>query len=443
MLLVKVVEGLLRLFGIGSDKRKRTAGGILGVLGFSAKAKRRGHHQSTTRGRQTQNISTPVRRRGSDLSSYLPPAGGIQPDGTATPPHFLTTESRKNSTYSHPPSVLRPEYANRPYREDSDDEGHIMGPWQYFPSSVGHASLVDAPKTIPPIPMGQVHHQGSVLSPTPAAGGTPGFSRVGGGRAHIDSPYAIATDLTHTFPSVGPQNQILSGVSNQGFVLPSQPPQSHEFQRKADKEMPLSVSNVETGVSLAAQGLPPEAMQPAHVRTKSQTAIIEDYHPSASSFNMFGQGHVQTPPNVLSGMGLTTSKYLSQDAFLWPPLTTPATGSKFMLGDDNDDDSGQDEADHQKKRNKWYHLRKNRPHSSDGRPSTTSSKADVTRSGSKLQLDQELGGHGGSQPPTQRSFIVTRKAQGSMGKISQHGVTSSLGGSPAGYPKASSRPPTR
>ena len=437
MLLVKVVGGLLRLFGIGFDRCKRTAdSGILGLVRFCGK--RRGHHRPSTRRRQAQNMT---RRRGSDLSSYLPPPGGIHPDGTITPPHFLTSESRKNSTYSHPPSVLKPEYANRPYKEDSDDEGHIMGPWQHFPSSAGHSSSTDAPKTIPPIPMGQVHHQGTISSSTPAPSSTPGFSRVGGGRAHMDSPYAIATELTRTFPSVGPQNQILSSDSDQGTVLPSQLPHAHGhgFERKVDEEVPLSVSNVETGVSFTTQGVLPGAMPPAHIRTKSQTAIIEDYLPSAPSFNVFGQGHVRSSSNVLSGqMGL---KYLSQDTFLRPSLTIPDARSKFILGDDNDDDSGQEEADHHKKKKWYHHLRKNRPHSSDGRPSTTSSKAELTQSGSKLQLDQELGGLGGSQPST-RSFVVTRKAP-SMGRVGQHGVTSSLTGSPAGYPKASSRPPTR
>jgi len=59
--------------------------------------------------------------------------------------------------------------------------------------------------------------------------------------------------------------------------------------------------NVETGVSFATQGVLPGAMQPAHIHTKSQTAIIEDYPPRAPSLNVFGQGHVQSSSNGLSG----------------------------------------------------------------------------------------------------------------------------------------------
>lgn len=86
--------------------------------------------------------------------------------------------------------MLRPEEALRPYREDSDEDdesAHIMGAWQPFPGPGNRASY-DRTESSP-------HTQTS----------NSGFSRVGGGRAHFDSPYAIAGgkgDSTLTFPSV-------------------------------------------------------------------------------------------------------------------------------------------------------------------------------------------------------------------------------------------------
>jgi hypothetical protein len=68
------------------------------------------------------------------------------------------------STSVGPPSVLRPEQAFRPYKEDSDDEGgYIMRAWQPFPQPV-YTPVDEAPL------------------PEPKSG----FTRVGGGRAHFD-----------------------------------------------------------------------------------------------------------------------------------------------------------------------------------------------------------------------------------------------------------------
>jgi hypothetical protein len=140
MLLVKTAEGLLRLFGgIGFAKSKRTVDngilGALGALGWCGK-NRRPRRRSTRRMPALMPARMP-RRSASDLSSYMPPPGGIHPDGTATPPRLLTADSRKGSSNSQPPSVLKPEHATRPYKEDSSDEGYIMGAWQPFPHAPG------------------------------------------------------------------------------------------------------------------------------------------------------------------------------------------------------------------------------------------------------------------------------------------------------------------
>jgi len=449
MLLVKTVEGLIRLFsGIGFAKTKRTVDsgllGALGVLGCCGKKQRR-RRRST---RRTPSI-LPARmhRSASDLSSYMPPPGGIHPDGTATPPRFLTTDSRKGSTHSHPPSVLKPEHANRPYKEDSSDEGYIMGPWQSFPHAPGsgYMPVTDGPQTLPPTKVA------STSSP-PAGGGGTGFSRVGGGRAHIDSPYAITTGSTHTFPSIGQQSQIFAGTSgggNQsGTVLPVQAIlQGHGVEKNIAEEEPYSVSDVSIGEPVGVNALPLGAMQPVHIRTKSQTAIVEDYLPntphSASSLGKFGQAQASIASMSNPMPNFLRPKYLSQDTFLKPPTTAPATATKFILGDDNEDDSGGEEQEQQRKRRWWNHIRRNRRYSAEGRPSATSSASELDRSGSGLQLDPELGGLGLNAPSTVRSFVVMRKNPSSLGRSSQHVAGTSLGEGGNTQQKASSRPPTR
>jgi hypothetical protein len=99
------------------------------------------------------------------------------------PPNASFAQKDKVSSSSHhsggpPPSVLRPQHASQPYREDSDDDaesGHIMGAWQSFPGP-GPRSSYDRTSISTP-------HQHS----------NSGFSRIGGSRAHYDSPYAIVS----------------------------------------------------------------------------------------------------------------------------------------------------------------------------------------------------------------------------------------------------------
>ena len=118
----------------------------------------------------------------------------IRDSGSFVPPLASLAQPAKGSAASHhsgpPASVLRPEQALRPYREDSDEDdesAHIMSAWQPFPG-----------------PGNRVSYDRTESSPRTQTSNS-GFSRVGGGRAHFDSPYAIAggkEGSTLTFPSV-------------------------------------------------------------------------------------------------------------------------------------------------------------------------------------------------------------------------------------------------
>jgi len=289
MLVTKLIEAVVRIFGgIGFDTSKHVAdSGLLGVCGMLGCCGTRRKRRDT---RHRYRATEVPRDAASEVSSYLPPAGFGQKG--STPSH-----------HSQPPSVLRPEHALRPYREDSDDEsGYIMGAWQPFPRP-GYSPVE------------------SVSSPTqvhPNSSATSGFSRVGGGRATFDTPYAIATGSTITFPSAH-----TGSIPRTGGVLP--------FPHDDDLQAPTaSVANIARQPQHADSDLPPGALLP-HMRAMSQTAMVEDYSPT-SAF------HISSSP--LSG---ERSRRASSSAVA-----------------DEDADMAQPKKKH------WYNVRKNRRHSDGG-----------------------------------------------------------------------------
>ncbi|KAG5648736.1 hypothetical protein DXG03_000083 [Asterophora parasitica] len=372
MLFVKITEAIVRIFGgIGFDRSRHVVDsgllGACGMLGCCGPRKRRSHRKRN--GRHTHKVADMQPQsvhRDSDVSSYIPPV--FPPQGVSTPPRFQGNESRKGSTHSGPPpSVLRPEHAMRPYREDSEDEGFIMGAWQPFPKAGYTPVLSDSPQTTTPKsnlhPLTKPNHSTSTVAQS-------GFSRIGGGRAHIDTPYAIASGSTHTFPSIG---------------QPSTPYPVFDD----DDSPPPSLSNVENRHPDFST-LPPGAMQPSHIRTKSQTAIVEGgdilsgwtgVRPSSSR-----------PPQESGGL-------------LRPPVMSNLPADY--------DDANSEELTPKKK--PWYHLRRNRPHSSEGSPPAPGPSA--------FPVDTELGGLGDTPQPT-RSFVVIRKPQpGSSGARSANAAS--------------------
>ncbi|KAI0068554.1 hypothetical protein BV25DRAFT_10048 [Artomyces pyxidatus] len=329
MLVCKLVEALVRIFGgVGFDRSRHAVdGGLLGafgLLGCCGPRKRR-----SQRGHRAKHSDLPLNTSQATFSR---------------PSHKESTP-----TPSGPPSVLRPEHALRPYREESDDEGgFIMGAWQPFPRPGYNA--VDGQSGPPP------------ESPRKNASG---FSRVGGGRAHFDAPYAIASGSTLTFPSV----ERVSTPRRQSF----------------DSTPPITPSIAEAERHQLHPGLPPGAMPP-HIRTKSQTAVIEDARTSFVT--------VQPPARRQS---------------LRPEIVSPIT---------DDDASDNDEP----KKKYWFQLRKPRRHSEGddkGPPPPPPEAAEVParsfvvvrdRRGSQpLASGSGTAGEGSSSEPQEpKSFVVIR-----------------------------------
>lgn len=252
--------------------------GLMGCCGSRHSARTRGEYRATDRQPSTLVLQRPM------------------PSYRTTPPS------------SGPPSVLRPEHAMQPYKEESDDEtGFIMAAWQPFPGPGDNAAEAGASTSTSEVPKS-------------------GFARVGGGRAHYDSPYAIASGSTQTFPSVERERNI-----GRGSLAKSSP-------SVVDDSPPVSPS-----IASAARGLPPGAMPP--IRTKSQTAVIEN----APAFNpvevnnapeqrarveyMSEESATQTQPKKKHWYNRRKNRRMSEsDAPLsQPPPPSQETGRSFVV----------------------------------------------------------------------------------------------------------------
>jgi len=242
MLLVKIVEGVIRIIGgVGFHRSRHVVdSGLLGTLGLlGCCGSRRPYQRRPEVAKQPSTIP---------LTKPSPPYR----DATPTP--------------SGPPSVLRPEHALQPYKEESDDEtGFIMGAWQPFPGP-GYSPVDDAPRS-------------------PEQSKSSGFARVGGGRAHFESPYAIRPGSDQAFPSTerAERNAPSSSLA-QSSTIEYSPPQTPSVgsgpgPKKADVNY-----------------LPAGAAPPAHIRTKSQTAIIED---ASALANLRSQGAAVVPSEAV------------------------------------------------------------------------------------------------------------------------------------------------
>ena len=318
MLIVKLIEGLIRIFGgVGfHESRHVVDSGLLGVLGLvgccgSKRPRRRSRYRQ-----EPQPATLPLKRPSPPFKDVTPTASG-------------------------PPSVLRPEHALQPYKEESDDEtGFIMGAWQPFPRP-GYNTVDDHPTPEPP---------------------KSGFARVGGGRAHYDSPYAIQSSSvrgsSQTFPS--DRNATTAHLTTT---------QSQDYSPPGTPSISSAVLAKQADVSL-----PPGAMPPAHIRTKSQTAIVED----ASAL-----------------INLSDLRPLYGD-----------------IGHVEDEEAAA-AAEAVQPRKKWFNLRKNRRQSeADPLSEALASEPDPGRSFvvvRKTRPGQPTATGGSSEPePQQRSFTVLR-----------------------------------
>ncbi|KAI0092398.1 hypothetical protein BDY19DRAFT_480836 [Irpex rosettiformis] len=304
MLLVKLVEVALRITGhVGFDESKHAVdSGLLGVMNLMGccGSRRRPHRSSRAMYQSTHPVPQSL--------NLGRPAAPLYRDITPTS--------------SGPPSVLRPEHALQRYKEESDDEtGYIMGAWQPFPGP-GYSPVESTPP-----------------APEPSKSG---FTRVGGGRAHYESPYAITNSSirgsTQTFPSVERHNVGPSSLSN--VISPDDlTPPSPSMGNAAT---PATAKTVDPGLPPGAM---PPGQPPSHVRTKSQTAIIEnaplislsDPPPSASIGNFGAADDTAAVPQKKKWYNIRSKnrRYSEADQLDMPAVeperSEPEPGRSFVV----------------------------------------------------------------------------------------------------------------
>jgi hypothetical protein len=221
MLIVKIMEGIVRIargLSFASSRHSLDSGlfGALGCCGGSSRNKKR-RRRRTMDGRHSRAYSESTQ---ATLAQQIQ-AG--RPSGV---------------------SYLKPEQASIPYRESSDDDaGFIMESWS---------------KTDLNLPAGGTRSQSKLALEDNATVNTEsapssGFARVGGGRAHFDTPYAIIKGKQSLAPG-------RSEVTPAPLSQFSQPPPITPRPSNRSPDPPL----------------PQGAARPIHSRTRSQTAVIED-----------------------------------------------------------------------------------------------------------------------------------------------------------------------
>lgn len=355
MIVFKVIEAIVRIAG-GAGFEQSTSvvdSGLLGacgMVGLCGSAHRRRRNRRKKSAKQSKNSN-----RDSDYSAYIPP------------PTF-PSGGGKGSIHSGPPaSVLKPEHI-RPYKEESDDgDGFIMGPFNN--SKQSHSGYVPVGETSVP--------------PKKASG----FSRIGGGKAHLDSPYAI-TGSTHTFPSS-------AHVADTSF--------STNPNGVDDEEtIPFAIRQQQNSTATATSNLPPGAMAPFHVRTKSQTAIVENYPAGSGS----------RPGSRSNQLGEAISGAA--------PPSSYGRRASVVMGDEDDSDMEFG----QTKRKPWYRLGgKRRPHSSDG-SSIMQPPSPVVPAGPSAS------DFGTSSTVPGKSFVVVRKGQSQPNSMNARPRNMSVGSMP-------------
>ncbi|KAG8823430.1 hypothetical protein FRC17_009337 [Serendipita sp. 399] len=228
MLVTKILEGIVRLArGLTfANSRHSLDSGLFGVLGCCGGIPRRKKRQSHRNGERPSADT-----RGRNSHGYSEASSHV----TTSPPYART---HANVSY------LKPEQASIPYRESSDDDtGFIMESWSKTDLNLPAGGSKSKSR------LALDDTNASAVSDTAPS---TGFTRVGGGRAHFNAPYAIS----NTKPSPAPGRTAETPAPPSQFSAP--PPITPMITSKAPDPLPKG------------------AARPMHSRTRSQTAVIED-----------------------------------------------------------------------------------------------------------------------------------------------------------------------
>jgi hypothetical protein len=390
MFIIKLIEAVVRISGgVGFHQSRHVVdSGLYGACGLAGCCGSRPQRRTRRPGprRLSGSVSGPELRLGSLQMPLTKPEV----------PSLPTPAS------SAPPSVLRPEHALQPYREESDDEdGYIMGAWHSY-TKPGYSAVEDQTltETMPP--------------PQKSSG----FTRVGGGRAHFDTPYAIQSgsrgsldrqsmELGH--PTTSPEFDYKIPPTSFKFGATSSStntPSMGILQNHGNNNQPGPSGNrgggspsPTIGQATARQNLPHGAMLPAHFRVHSQSAIVVHPGPADPSSSSNGSGN---------GSGA-----------LYIPGKTPLPVRSPSIRIASDEDESLDSA--APRRKPWFRALRNKGHSDGSAPG-----------------DEEAdppAGTSGSTPG--RTFVVVRKNQGQGQSYGKRPSTTGSSGDDPGQKKSS------
>ncbi|KAG8891065.1 hypothetical protein FRB98_000074 [Tulasnella sp. 332] len=254
ILLMKILEGLVRLFGrISFDSARHPSDtglfGTIEMLSFFKRHRRRGSSARRHRYRPAHsNTGHEVPSPSTDRSSHA----------MVYETNSLSREKQHGT--SSVPSYLRPEHARTPYKEDGDDldKGYILGAFH-------DEGNVEPP--MPPMPQQQFYHHKQYTQPPVPAQQPPsntGFTRVKGGRANFDTPFAIRNP-----PGSEDRRNNRRTTESTSLVMTAYPPSSFTHQHPPSLQQQQS----EPSPSSFPQPAPKKL---AHGRRRSETAVIED-----------------------------------------------------------------------------------------------------------------------------------------------------------------------
>ncbi|KZT60160.1 hypothetical protein CALCODRAFT_492730 [Calocera cornea HHB12733] len=265
MLAMKILEGLVRLItGISFDKSSNDYdSGLAGAIGLGCFPDK---HKKSRRKRHSRHMSN-----GASAQSML---------GQPTPPSPMYASVPTVSSNAR--SFLSPAHVGRPYQEALDEDQanfSIMRAWQPFPQYTAVATS--------PLPSTTSHERLDSMASMPQQPQVPppsGFTRVRGGRANFESPYTMLTPPASSSPGLppgaAPPVAPASPPAGARMLRPSSPSgrsalAAARAANAAPRGSPTAPPSSWPGAQVFAEE--PQATPPrVHVRTKSQTAIIED-----------------------------------------------------------------------------------------------------------------------------------------------------------------------
>ena len=325
-LVVKIIEFIIRLsshtpFDQSNDPYDS---GLLGAMNKlsccgedlmrASGRRRKRRHQTGRKGNSKRNSDVASSQQILDLSQRST-VNSRQPSGSTSGP---------NSAYGG--AYDSSGYAPRPMEEPPlDDRGFIMSGWrpptgyapmqppQPYQGQPGPSYHGQQPQQ-PQQPNQQGVGTGALGGPAPSRG----FSMVRGGRAAYESPYALVPPTSPTSPT----------PSDRPFYNPPQsssqqhpPPSSQHYPPSQQPQQPLAASQ--------------QPDRPRnHQRTKSETAVVENFGPPSVSSGgyQYGPSYSHHPSPSFAQAGYAVGAQRQQ-----PQLQQPETMDEVDIASDSDE----------------------------------------------------------------------------------------------------------